>query len=81
MAVQREISRELGEKHIGQTLEVMVDRVAENSSHNFEARTQWDAPEIDGKVMIERGDAVPGRLTRVRIVDADAYDLYAAGAD
>lgn len=81
MGVQREISRELGESHIGRTVDVMVDGIAENSSYNFEARTQWDAPEVDGKVMIAEGDAVPGRPARVRIVDADAYDLYAVRTD
>ncbi|NQD81585.1 30S ribosomal protein S12 methylthiotransferase RimO, partial [Pseudomonas sp. CrR14] len=41
------------------------------------ARSWADAPEIDGSVFIEGTDFQPGDKVRVRIVDADEYDMWA----
>ena len=44
------------------------------------ARSMADAPEIDGNVFIEGEGATAlkaGDLVKVRITDADEYDLYA----
>jgi ribosomal protein S12 methylthiotransferase len=76
MELQQSISRELCERHVGKELEVFIDEIGEGP-YNFEARTQWDAPEVDGKVLIRSGSYAPGSFARVRIVDADDHDLYA----
>jgi ribosomal protein S12 methylthiotransferase len=39
-----------------------------------EGRSQWDAPEVDGKVRV-RGAAKAGEFVEVRITDASEYDL------
>jgi ribosomal protein S12 methylthiotransferase len=41
------------------------------------ARSEADAPEIDGVVRIKRGKSLqPGDWADVEITSADAYDLY-----
>ncbi|MCB9496612.1 MAG: 30S ribosomal protein S12 methylthiotransferase RimO [Fibrobacteria bacterium] len=77
MRRQSEISLELNEEKIGRTLKVLVDGVAEGQSHRFDARTEFDAPEVDNSVQILDGDCEPGRFTEVRIVGATEYDLEA----
>jgi ribosomal protein S12 methylthiotransferase len=58
-----------GEKLIGQKLRVLVEAKGL-------ARTQWDAPEVDGTV--EVSDKLPvGRFADVEIEDAVGYQLFA----
>lgn len=76
MLLQREISAEILESRIGSTLEVIIDAVSEDPDFNFEARTKFDAPEVDGKVLISSGDFIPGTITEVKIVGSSDYDLY-----
>ena len=75
MALQQEISAELSEAKIGQTLKVIIDR---EEGDYYVGRTEYDSPEVDPEVLI-RKEAIPlriGEFYRVRIVDADDYDLY-----
>jgi len=75
MELQEDISAgKLAEK-IGREITVLVDAVDEEG---VMARTPGDAPEIDGLVYVDGFfDAEPGDFIQVRIVDADAHDLYA----
>ncbi len=77
MLVQREISRENNERRIGTTIDVIIDRLAEDPDFNFEARSRFDAPEVDGKVLIRNGSFKPGTITRVKIIGTSDYDLFA----
>ncbi len=77
MEVQQSISAGNIEKNIGKELEVLIDRVSDNPDFAFEARTKGDAPEVDGKVFIDNSDAEPGDIQKVRIINADDYDLFA----
>lgn len=77
MRRQSEISLELNEAKVGQVLKVLVDGVAEGQAHRFDARTEFDAPEVDNSVQIVDGDAEPGTFAKVRIVGATEYDLEA----
>ncbi len=77
MIVQREISREILESRIGSTLEVIIDNVSDDPDFNFEARSQYDAPEVDGKVLLTSGNFSPGTISKVKIIGASDYDLYA----
>lgn len=78
---QREISREILASKIGQTLSVIIDRVSDNFDFNYDGRSRYDAPEVDGKVMIGNGNIEPGTICNVSIVGADDYDLYGEIAD
>jgi ribosomal protein S12 methylthiotransferase len=41
----------------------------------LDARLQRQAPEIDGRLLINDGTAAPGSLVEVEITDAHAYDV------
>ncbi len=66
---------------VGRTLPVIVDEVGEadeDGDIGATARSQADAPEIDGQVFLRNVPATlaPGDIVDVRIEDADAHDLY-----
>lgn len=74
MELQQEISKEINESYVGKTLPCIIESFSENG---VIARTQHDAPEIDGLVYIETDKPViPGDIENVTITGADAYDLY-----
>lgn len=75
MERQEDISAERLSAKIGRQLTVLVDEVDEEGTL---ARSMADAPEIDGLVYLDgHFDAAPGDFLEVRVVDADAHDLYA----
>ncbi|MDR2239106.1 MAG: 30S ribosomal protein S12 methylthiotransferase RimO [Zoogloeaceae bacterium] len=75
MAVQEDISTERLERKIGREIEVLVDEV---DAEGAVARSQADAPEIDGLVYIPNGTHLAvGEFARVRVTDCDVHDLYA----
>lgn len=79
MQLQQEISSQKLQQRIGQTMTVLVD-VLEAEYPVAVARSYADAPEIDGNVFVEdidRNAIKAGNLLRVKITDADEYDLFA----
>ena len=67
------------EAKIGRTLMCIVDEVDEEGGAN--ARSQADAPEIDGTVFLrDAGTLNPGDIVPVHIEDADEHDLYGVPA-
>jgi ribosomal protein S12 methylthiotransferase len=77
MEAQQEISAEVLAAKVGREIDVLVDEV-DSEEEEIVARSPWDAPEIDGNVFVP-GDvsAKPGDMIRVRIVEAEEYDLVA----
>jgi ribosomal protein S12 methylthiotransferase len=79
MAVQQEISAARLARKIGTQIEVLIDEVVEEGAV---ARSWADAPEIDGRVFIDReyldgfDDLQPGDTLVVDVIDADEYDLW-----
>ncbi len=66
---------------IGRTLPVIIDEVGEpdedDGSIGATARSQADAPEIDGNVFLRDTSGLkPGDIIDVRIEDADDHDLF-----
>ncbi|KPJ94550.1 MAG: ribosomal protein S12 methylthiotransferase RimO [Gammaproteobacteria bacterium SG8_15] len=75
MQVQEQISRNKLQHRIGQQLTVLVDEV---NDREVLARSQYDAPEVDGLVIIEDNIQVKtGEWLRVKVIDSDEHDLYA----
>ena len=75
MELQEDISTQLIERKIGREIEVLVEEVDEEGAV---ARSQADAPEIDGLVHIPNGEHLEvGEFARVRVTDCDVHDLYA----
>ena len=74
MAHQQAISAARLQLKVGKEMEVLIDEVDDQGAV---ARCYADAPEIDGSVFISSTDINPGDKVRVRIVDADEYDMWA----
>ena len=75
MAIQQEISAELSNAKIGQEFKVIIDRKEEDY---YIGRTQFDSPEVDPEVLIKADGKrlFSGRFYRVRITNADDFDLF-----
>jgi ribosomal protein S12 methylthiotransferase len=75
MEVQAEVSAERLAGRIGTRQTVLVDEADE---YGAVARSKADAPEIDGVVRIDDGQALkPGDFAEVDIIHADDHDLVA----
>jgi len=75
MEFQEDISTQRLEEKIDREMIVLVDEVDEDGAV---ARSEGDAPDIDGLVHILDGqDLEVGDFVRVRITDCDVHDLYA----
>lgn len=75
MAFQEDISTQRLERKIGKELTVLVDDIDEDGAV---ARSEGDAPDIDGLVIIPGGQSLEiGEFARVRVTDCDVHDLYA----
>ena len=60
---------------IGQVLDVVVEGLSEETELLLQGRTSQQAPEIDGVVLINDGQANVGEIVKVRITDSMEYDL------
>ncbi len=79
METQARISAAKLKARVGKTYEVLVDAVQTDGA--VVARSQAEAPEIDGVIYVEGAkDLKPGDFTRVRIVRSDEHDLWAVPA-
>ncbi len=79
MAHQQAISTQRLAAKIGRTLTVLVDEVDDEGGAT--ARSEADAPEIDGNVLLRDARSLrPGDKVQARIEDADEYDLYGVPA-
>lgn len=77
MALQEKISAERLAAKVGRIEPVLVDGLDEQGRPV--ARSRFDAPEVDGRVLIESPAPIPpGTLLEVRITGSDAHDLVAA---
>lgn len=78
LALQEDISRELNQRLIGKTFEILVGNV---DNGEITGRTQWDSPEVDCEVHVRYMDkeptCSPGDYIKVKGIDADAYDVFA----
>lgn len=75
MQLQETISGVRLARKVGRTMKVLVDEVNDEGAI---ARSSADAPEIDGLVYIEDGQALNmGDFVNVTVTDSDAHDLWA----
>jgi len=75
LSLQAEISRRLLRKYVGRIEPVLVEGLSSETDLLLEGRTRFQAPEIDGCVLITEGEATPGEIVPVRIDEAQVYDL------
>ena len=75
LAIQRRIAKHHQAKLVGRTLDVLVEGPSDETPLLLEGRHAGQAPEIDGKVYINRGTASPGEIVRVIVEQAGDYDV------
>jgi len=69
MAAQQKVAKEIAAAQVGKKLRVLVDTPDT-------ARTEADAPEVDGKVLLQK-PLTPGAFAEVTITGHKIYDLVA----
>jgi ribosomal protein S12 methylthiotransferase len=75
MEAQKSVSLTKNEARIGTETTILVDRA---DGGTFTGRTEHDAPEVDNEVILtDAPGARVGHFSRVKIVDAVEYDLFA----
>jgi ribosomal protein S12 methylthiotransferase len=81
MKLQQSISKRAKQQWIGRKLVVLVDGESEETPLLWEGRTQFHAPEIDGKLYINDFGPLPAlepsRFYRAQITEAHDYDVVA----
>lgn len=75
MAIQQGISAELSAAKVGKHMKVIIDRL---EGDYYVGRTEFDSPEVDPEVLIERGDKTLhiGGFYQVEVVKSDDFDLF-----
>lgn len=74
MLLQQTISKEINKSFIGKTLDCIIESYTDDGM--VIARSQYDAPEVDGVVYIKTDKVVvPGDIEQVKITDCYEYDL------
>ena len=83
MAIQQEISSEILSRMVGTEQRVVIDR---EEAEYYVGRTQYDSPEVDCEVLIEKGTRSQeqgaktlktGEYYTVTIIKSEDFDLYA----
>ncbi len=75
MEIQQDISYQMHRRFVGRTIQVLVEGYSEETELLLQGRMSGQAPEIDGVVLINEGEAEVGDLVNVLITDSHAYDL------
>jgi ribosomal protein S12 methylthiotransferase len=82
MELQQKIALSRNELKVGQTFDALITGVCEETEHLLEGRIVGQAPEIDGRLLINDGiDLLPKELpafAKVEVTEAHPYDLVAA---
>ncbi len=81
MKLQQSISKRAKQEWVGRELVLLAEGESEETPMLWEGRTQFHAPEIDGKVYIndfgELDALAPGSFYRAEITEAHEYDVIA----
>ncbi|MFV0375877.1 MAG: 30S ribosomal protein S12 methylthiotransferase RimO [Mangrovibacterium sp.] len=76
MKMQQEISARFNQKQVGKKLRILVDREEDDY---FVGRTQFDSPEVDCEVLIDKDNSLQtGQFALVEINNATEFDLFAS---
>lgn len=78
MGVQMDVSLKYNCSRIGRVDKVIIDSFSDGY---YYARSQYEAPEVDGEILIKAGEGVDpqeniGIFAQAKITEADEYDLY-----
>jgi len=77
MTLQKKLVAERNRKRIGDRIEVLVEGTHEDTDLLLVGRTAAQAPEIDGRVILNDGTAALGEFVTAQITEAHDYDFVA----
>jgi len=81
MRLQKGISKKAKQKWVGREFDLLVEQESEETPLLWEGRTQFHAPEIDGKVYINDfgpfEELKPGGFYRCEVTEGHEYDVVA----
>jgi len=78
MELQAEISFENNKKYKNQKIEVLIEGTLKQAPHVMVGRGEFQAPEVDGVILIASGERKPeifNSIQKVEITNTDVYDL------
>ncbi len=80
MLLQAELSLERNRSYVGKVLDVLVEGPAEPHGRMLAARARFQAPEVDGRVLVSLpdrrfGTPSPAPIVKTRVRSAGPYDL------
>ncbi|MEJ2134645.1 MAG: 30S ribosomal protein S12 methylthiotransferase RimO [Desulfofustis sp.] len=75
LALQSEISQRRLKRFVNTVEPVLIEGVSRESDLLLEGRTRYQAPDIDGCVLINEGETRSGQIVAVEITEAQTYDL------
>lgn len=74
MTLQAQLASDLWSARVGRTTEALLLGPESGRTTIWQARTPWQAPEVDGQIRV-RGRGAAGSWTAVRVTGSGAYDL------
>lgn len=74
MKLQQQIAADLNRQKVGKIFRVIIDQ---EEVDYYVGRTEHDSPEVDGEVMVKKGDLplIVGEFYNIKITDSLDYDL------
>lgn len=75
MAIQKQISADINASFINKTLDVLIEGKSAETDLLLTGRSQFQGPEVDGVVYINKGMAEYGEIMSVKITESHYYDL------
>ena len=77
MQIQQNISAGIMDSFVGKEIDCIIDNAAVEDDFDFEGRSWFDAPDVDGIVYMTDNQSLAkvGDIVRVKIVEAWEYDL------
>jgi ribosomal protein S12 methylthiotransferase len=75
MRLQARISLKKNRRMIGEVVPVLIEGLSEETDLLLKGRTATMAPDVDGQVLINKGEGRPGDILPVKIRKAYTYDL------
>jgi ribosomal protein S12 methylthiotransferase len=75
MALQQKVSKKRLNKMIGKEVKVLIEGYHPETELLLKGRASFQAPEVDGMVIINEGGADAGNIIEVEITGSWEYDL------
>jgi ribosomal protein S12 methylthiotransferase len=75
MRLQNTISKRKNQALVNKTLPVLIEGVSSETDLLLKGRASFMAPDVDGQVLINKGEARIGDIMPVLITEAHAYDI------